>query len=287
MEKVKMIVSMLIFGTLGIFITHISLPSSAVAGARAVLATVFLSIVILIGKNKINWSNVKKNALLLTISGIAIAFNWIFLFEAYRYTGVAVGTLCYYMAPVFVILLSPIILKEKLTGTKISCTAAAVLGAILISGVTTGVQQDFTGILFGLAAAALYCSVMIMNKFIKDLPALDKTFFQLAAAAVIMIPYVLLTEDIGSFVWDTKTIVLVIVVGIVHTGITYVLFFSAVGKLPAQTSAVFTYIDPATAIILAALILRQPMGIIEICGAILILGSTLLNEILESRKKTA
>jgi len=283
MAKIKMVAAMLIFGTIGIFVNYIVLPSAVLACSRAIIGSIFLALVILLTKVKLNRSVIWNNKYVLLFSGAALGFNWIFLFEAYKYTTVAVATLCYYMAPVFVVVLSPIILKEKLTGFKIICTIAAVCGAVLISGVSQGMNSDIRGIAFGLLAAMLYCSVIILNKFIKGLTSMETTFSQLAISAVIMLVYICFTENLGAIVWSGQSIVLVLILGIVHTGISYLLFFSSVGELPAQTSAVFSYIDPITAIILSMLFLQQPMSIIQIIGAVLILGSTMLNELLASR----
>lgn len=279
MEKIKMVAAMLIVGSIGIFVSNIPLPSSVIACSRAVIGTIFLMMVLLIRKTKIKWNVFKNNWIYLLISGGALGFNWIFLFEAYRYTSVATATLCYYMAPVFVILLSPIILKEKLTILKIGCTITALIGAVLISGVFGNGGQDLRGIGFGLLAALLYSGIIIVNRFIKDLSGVETTFCQLAISAIIMIPYVTFTEDISIDFVSATTIILLLIVGIVHTGIVYILFFSAINKLPAQTSAILSYIDPVTAILLSGIFLKQAMGSVQIIGTILILGSAMLNNI--------
>jgi len=277
---------MLIFGTIGIFVQYINLSSAVLACSRAIIGTVFLIVCIALMRMKLNWAAMWGQKMVLFFSGIALGFNWIFLFEAYKYTTVAIATLCYYMAPVFVILLSPLILKERLTKKKVLCTFAAVIGAVLISGVTGVAGGSFTGIFFGLLTAFLYCSVMLLNKLIKGLSTMETTFAQLLIAAVVMSVYVLLTEDVGAIVWNGSLIGLVLIVGVVHTGISYLLFFSSVGELPAQTSAVFSYIDPITAILLSMMFLHQPMNGIQMIGAVLILGSTLLNELWAGKQET-
>ena len=207
-----------------------------------------------------------------------MAFNWICLFEAYRFTGVTVATLCYYMAPVIVVLASPFILKERLTGAKTVSVIVAVIGAVLISGVVTGATKSVKGIMLGLAAAALYSTVIVINKFVRDLSPVETTFVQLSVAAVTMIPYVLLTEDVTAFVFDTKSVVFMLIVGVFHTGIAYMIYFSSVQKIPAQTTAVFSYIDPVTAIIVSAVVLGERLDAVQIVGTILILTATLFNE---------
>ena len=282
MEKLKMIVSMVIFGTIGIFVQYTPLSSTVIACVRSVIGALFLAAVILVTGKKPNIQAIKKNWILLLLSGGALGFNWICLFEAYRYTTVAVATLCYYMAPVFVIILSPIVLKERLTALKILCTAAAVAGIILISG---GGGGSAKGIALGLAAAMMYCAILLMNKKMEGIDALEKTLCQLSVSAVVMVVYTLITQDLSEIVPNTVTIVMALVLGIVHTGIAYILFFGSVGKLPAQTSAVLSYIDPVTAIVLSALFLKQPMSAVQIGGAVLILGSMFANELLPNLRK--
>lgn len=277
--------AMLIFGTLGIFIFNLSLPSSVIAMLRAVIGTVSIGFFMLVTKQKLDFKVIRNNLKYLLISGIALGFNWILLFEAYRYTTIAVATLCYYMAPVFVILLSPLVLKEKLTPTMAVCSAVAILGAVLISGATAGEGKSFKGIIFGLIAAVLYCGIILTNKFIRNQSSTETTFLQLAISAVIMILYISFTEKVTLADFDTKTIILVLVVGIIHTGIAYVLYFGSVQRIPAQTAAVFSYIDPVSSIILSAVLLSQKMSLLQIIGTVLILGATLFNEIYPTLKK--
>ena len=192
MEKSKLAAAMFIVGSIGLFVHYIPLPPAVIACARAVIGTLFLLLVLRLKKTPLHGQAIRKNALCLLLSGAALGFNWIFLFEAFRHTGIAVATLCYYMAPVFVILLSPLVLGERLTRRKIVCTLLAVLGAVCISGVFTGSRQDPRGIAFGLAAALLYCSLILLNKRLRGLDTLETTFCQLCTAALVMLPYVLL-----------------------------------------------------------------------------------------------
>lgn len=270
--------AMLAFGTLGPFVNNINFPSSFISLTRAVTGSLFIGIFMAVSGHGFDRKAIEKNLKLLIPSGIAMTFNWICLFEAYRFTGVTVATLCYYMAPVIVVLVSPFILKERLTGAKAVSVIVAVIGAVLISGVVTGATKSVKGIMLGLAAAALYSTVIVINKFVRDLSPVETTFVQLSVAAVTMIPYVLLTEDVTAFVFDTKSVVFMLIVGVFHTGITYMIYFSSVQKIPAQTTAVFSYIDPVTAIIVSAVVLGERLDAVQIVGTILILTATLFNE---------
>lgn len=284
--KIKLITAMVTFGTIGIFVKYIPLPSSIIALGRGFVATLFLLLVMKLTKNPVSKEAVKRNLVLLLVSGGLIGFNWILLFEAYNYTTVAVATLCYYLAPIFVIIASPFVLGEKLTAKKGLCVVAALLGMVLVSGVIqSGSAADFslTGVAFGVGAGALYACIILMNKKLKDINSYDTTVMQLAAATIVLIPYCLLTVPVSSLSAGPAALGLLLFVGIVHTGIAYVLYFGSIKDLKAQTVAIFSYIDPILAVLLSAFLLRESMDMLSVIGAVLILGSTFFSEMLDSK----
>ena len=287
-SKLKIAGSMFLFGTIGLFVRHIGLPSSVVALARGVVGMSFLVLILALSRRKINCSAVKRNLIWLLLSSAALGFNWILLFEAYRYTSVAISTLCYYMAPILIILVSPLLLQEKLTGKKILCVLTSLVGMVLISGVVqSGIPAagELKGILFGLAAAVLYATVVMLNKQLKDIDAYDKTILQLGISAVILIPYCLLTVDPAALTLSGTGLLMLLVVGVLHTGVTYLLYFGALGHVKGQTAAILSYVDPVVAVLCSVLILAEPMGVFEAVGAVLILGAAFVSEVPLSRKK--
>ena len=285
--KASLILAMVIFGTIGIFRKYIPLPSGIVACARGILGVAFLLVFIKIKKIKMDKEAIKKHLWILLVSGGFIGLNWVLLFESYRYTSVAVATLCYYMAPIFVMIVSPFLLKEKLTVKKVLCVIVALIGMVFVSGVLDGGISDVSemkGILFGLGAAALYATVIMMNQKLREVPTYDKTIMQLGAAAVVLIPYILFVEDLSAVVLTPLIVFMLIIVGVVHTGIAYALYFGSMNGLKAQTVALFSYIDPIVAIILSAMFLKEPMTIYSAIGAVLVLGATMISELPEKRK---
>jgi len=282
-SKITLIFAMLIFGSIGLFVRNINLPSTQIALARGVIGSVFIFFISYVTRRKISWKSIQKNLLLLIISGAAIGFNWILLFESYKYTTIANATLSYYCAPIFVTLLSPFILKEKLTISNFLCTLAAMFGMYLLVGVGTGSTQmnHLLGIGYGLAAAGLYAGVVLINKFIKSLTGIETTLMQLSIATFILLPYILFTEPLEYVKVDTKSLLILISVGILNTGIAYLLYFSSMANLKAQTIAVYSYIDPIFAIVLSSIFLRERMTLSQIIGGVFILGSTLISEILK------
>ena len=273
------LLAMTIFGTIGLFVKFIDLPSTVIALSRGALGTLFLLLVLAALKKPINFAGIRSNFKHLVIAGVALGLNWIFLFEAYRLTSVATATLAYYMAPIILILLSPVVLRECVPLPKWICVGCALLGMSLISGIWENSQNiAIEGISMGLIAACFYAGVVINNKFLKDLDPYDSTIVQLTVAAVVLLPYVVLTVDFGTLSLDTTTISLTLAVGILHTGIAYWLYFSALPKLEAARIAIFSYIDPAVAILLSVFVLMEPITTAGVAGAILILGAALASE---------
>lgn len=279
--------AMVVFGTIGLFVRNIAMPSSIIAFIRGAVGALFLMLFCLVTKKKFSFSAVREKLLLLCLSGGAIGINWILLFEAYRYTTVATATLCYYMAPIFVIVMSSFIYKEKLTAKKICCTLAALVGMILVSGVTEsglGNIGELKGVILGVLAAVFYSSVVLMNKSLGSVPAYDKTIVQLMGAAVVILPYCLATVNIGELSFDKNSITMLSIVSIVHTGIAYTAYFGSMKNLQSQTIAIMSYIDPIVAVILSAVFLKEQMTILGVVGAIMILSATFLSEV-NIRKK--
>lgn len=272
--------SMLIFGTLGVVRRYVPLSSAMLALCRGALGSVFLLLFVLVRGGKLKLPE-RKATLWLVLTGAIMGLNWMLLFEAYSYTTVAAATMCYYMQPTIVILLSPLVFRERLSGRKLACAAAAIIGMLFVSGVLsggTGQVQDIRGILFGLGAAALYAAVIILNKKVVVEDIYAKTVIQLAGAALVMIPYVLLTEGVPELTLTAADIGMVLLVGIVHTGITYALYFGSMQRLKAQTVAVMSYIDPVFALLLSAAVLHESLTPLGIVGAVLIIGSAVISE---------
>lgn len=280
--KRDLIFSVSVFGTIGIFVRWIGLPSSVIALVRGAVGAAFLLLLARFRHAPIDRAALRRRWQLLLLSAAMMSFNWITLFEAYRYTTVATATLCYYMAPIFVTLISPVLLKERLTARKLLCVFLALAGMVFVSGVPqSGLPgpSEAKGILLALCSAALYAGVILINKYLAGVPAYDRTLLQLACAAAVMIPYILLTEDLSAMSVTPLGAVLLLIVAVFHTGWCYALYFGSMTVLSAQTVALFSYIDPIVAILLSALLLREPLGWSGILGAALVLSSTLVSEL--------
>lgn len=286
--KLTFSLSMAIFGTIGLFVRLIPLPSSMIALVRAAMGAFFLLGMILMQKRRPDWRGIQRNWKPLLLSSVAMATEWILLFESYRFTTVAVATLCYYMSAVFVIIAAPFILREKITAHKALCAAAAVLGMVLVSGVLEGQAGAFSpvGVALGLTAAVFYAVIVLCNKRVKNVSSYDTTFIQLFTVTFLLLPYVLLTEDFTLFgTLDPTGLVMLLSVGAVHTGIAYAMYFSSLQKIKAQTAALFSYLDPVIALFLSIFVLKEGMTVLGLIGAAIVLGAMLISEY-EPKKHT-
>lgn len=257
-DKIKCIGAMIIFGTIGLLRRHIPYSSALVALIRGIVGTAFLFL--LPGTKKTpKRAPGSRTPGLLALSGAALGINWILLFEAYRYTTVSIATVCYYMAPVFVLILSPVLFGETLSLKKIFSMVLALVGMVLVTEVWEGDIKGQKGILLGLGAAGMYGAVMILNKKIEGFSPRERTLGQLAFSALTLLPYVLLTENFGELTLAPIPLFLLLTAGILHTGIAYGLYFDSIKNLPAQTVAILSYLDPVTAILLSATVLGETL----------------------------
>lgn len=279
--RFSIILSMVSFGTLAPFVRNIAVSSGELALYRALLASLLIGAFLLITGQKIPFRSLGKELLLLLFSGIAMGFNWILLFEAYKYTTVAISTLSYYFAPVIVTLVCPFLFKEKMTGRQILCFVMSTLGLALVVGITDLGKggNDAIGVAFGLGAAVLYATVILLNKFITGVSGIHRTFLQFLAAIAVLIPYVYFTGGFHLTSLDRAGWICLLIVGLVHTGITYCLYFSSLRDLPGQEAAILSYVDPLVAVIIGVLILKEPLSWQQLTGGLLILGFTLWNEL--------
>jgi len=279
--RLSLILSMAAFGTLAPFVRRITVTSGELALYRAVLAALLIGVFLLLTRQKISFRSLGRELYLLLFSGMAMGFNWILLFEAYKYTTVAISTLSYYFAPVIVTVVCPFLFHEKMTRKQVLCFIMSTLGLSLVVGITDLGQggNDAVGVAFGLGAALLYATVILLNKFIRGVGGIHRTFLQFLAAIAVLLPYVLFTGGFHIGNLDVSGWSCLLIVGLVHTGITYCLYFSSLKELPGQEAAILSYVDPLVAVIIGVLILKEPLSWQQLVGGSLILGFTLWNEL--------
>ncbi len=286
--RLLMILSMTVFGTLGPFVRYIPLASAELAMWRAIAAALLIGLVLLLRRTRIPAGTLRSALPLLLLSGAAMGVNWILLFEAYRYTTVSAATLSYYFAPVLVTLLCPLLFRERMTARNLLCFIMSTLGIVLITGFAPAEDgnRHLIGILFGLGAAVLYASVILLNKAIRGIDGITRTFFQFLAAALVLIPYTCLSGPVEAATLDLRGLICLAVVCLVHTGLNYCLYFSAIRGLPGQQTAILSYIDPLVAVIVSVTVLGEAMTVWQVIGGVLILGFTLFGELSAARAPT-
>ena len=279
--RLCLILSMVNFGTLAPFVRNIAVSSGELALYRAILAAILIGGFFLFTGQKMSIFSLGKELYLLLLSGVAMGFNWILLFEAYKYTTVAIATLSYYFAPVIVTLVSPLLFREKLTKKQLLCFVMSTLGLTLVIGITDlgNGGNNAIGILFGLGAAILYASVILVNKYIKGVTGIHRTFLQFLAAIAVLTPYVFFTGGTHLASLDTVGWICLLIVGLLHTGVTYCLYFTSLKELSGQEAAILSYIDPLVAVVIGVVILKEPMSLQQLIGGLMILGFTLFNEL--------
>lgn len=272
--KLYFILSMIIFGAVGIFAKYIEMPSYKIAFSLSLIGALFSLAVFKFRKQKIAWMVIKKNVIPLFVASIALSGNWFFLFAAYKETTIANAALSYYFAPVLVIMLSPLILNERLSIKKGICIVISLVGLFLILKNST--QQmagnNLLGIGFGLIAAIFYATLTITNKFIRDLDGFTITFVQLSLSVLLFLPFMLFTSTL-HFAITKDTLLLIILLGVLHGGIGFYLFFTGMKMLKTQSIAILSYIDPLTSLLISILIVKEKMTLEQLVGAVLLLGS--------------
>ena len=281
------ILSMLIWGTLALFVKNVGYSSAEIVLARIIFGLIFLIAVYCFTKKKSPKENVRRSIPRLLVSGACMGFNWVCLFEAYRWVDVSIATLCYYMAPVFVVLGSLVFFRQKLNLMRAAGIIAALVGMLITTGAVMGGADPMKGVLFALMSAVLYASVTLFVKSVHGLSGLEITIGQLLGALVVILPYVLLTHEGPWRAPSASEFGSMATLGLVHTGIALFLYFSAVQALPVQSSALLSYIDPLSALAFAAAFLGESMSGMQWLGAALILGGALFGELMGNKKKSA
>ena len=282
-ERMKYIIAVILYGTVGMFLRHVQAPSELVAFFRGVIGALFIFLYQRFRGQRPDREAIRKALPMLILSGVSLGLNWIFLFAAYMQTSVAVASLCNYLAPAVVILIAPAVLRERLDLRKIPFVLLALAGIVLVSGVLEHGGGNPAGVLLGLAAAFFFVVLVICNRKLREVPALDRSMIQLAVSAVTILPYVLLHNRGVLTFPDLRSCGIVLMLGILHTGLAYCFYFRGMGSLPVQTVAILGYLEPVVSVLCSVLFLREPLSLPGWLGAALVLISAAVSETLPER----
>ncbi|NLJ33581.1 MAG: EamA family transporter [Firmicutes bacterium] len=284
-HELRLLMAMLIFGSIGVFVKNINLPSAAIVWWRTIIGSGFLALLFFLTKQPLKIQAIKNNLLLLIAAGIFLGGGWALLFASYHLTTVSIGTLLHYTAPALVFILSPLLFQEKMTSHKVVGIVAAILGMIIINGTGAGGSNFTLGVICALASALFYALVMILNKYLRGLSGLESTFVQLLVAMVVMATYTGITTGRLVHIPRGYEVLLMATVGILHTGIGCYIYFSSMQELPGQTIAIMSYIDPASTLFFSALFLQERLTGFQILGALLILGGTAFSQLAKPKER--
>lgn len=280
--QLHLLLALLIWSTIGVVRRFVDFPSGFIALVRGAVAVLFLSIVVICLGKGFDWNGIKRNLGKLILAGCFLGTNWAILFEAYQHTNVAVAELFYYTNPIFVILLNPLIMRESITFRQCVCIMLALLGMIFVSEIynlNVG-AEDSWGIVLAVIAAAEVAGLIFANKHIINIGTYERAIVQLVAATLVLIPYIMVTEDFTAINFaDSNSWIVTLLIGIVHTGVAYYLYYNAIAKLKAQEICILGYTDPVLAILWSAVVFGETLGIVQIIGAILIVGSMMYVEL--------
>ncbi len=286
-ERLKYVTAVVLYGTIGVCLRYVSLPSEIAALCRGVIGSLFLLAFSALRKQMPQRGAIRSNWFWLILSGVCLGLNWIFLFAAYTHTTVAIASLCNYMAPLIVILVAPLLLREPMEKKKLPCVAAALVGILLVSGVFGGEKGEPVGVAFGLAAAAGFVCIVLCNRKLRGITATDRAIVQLAVSAVTILPYAIVKNRGAALTVDARSVLVILLLGVVHTGVAYRLYFSGMAKLPVQTVAVLGYLEPVVSVLCSALLLHEPMSAAGWVGAVLIIAAAVTSELIPSERKEA
>ncbi len=276
--------AMVIFGTLSLVVKSISLSSGEIAFWRVAIALIAILTYKCFSRQKLPFKQAKGELIWLMASGIAIGGDWILFFEAYKYTSVSITTLSYYFCPVLVMILSPVVFRERVTPRQWLCFVMASIGLVLIIGARpSGSEKELLGIALGLGAALFYAAIIIINKRIKSIGGIDRTIFQFAVALVVLAVYVPLSSGFGIASLGAKGFVCLAILGLFHTALAYCLYFVSLRNITGQKLALLGYIDPLVAVLVSVLFFQEELTLWQFVGGLLIISFTIYNEISTTR----
>lgn len=268
----KMTLSMAIFGSIGFFTGKTGIPAIELVFVRCICATLFLGALwVITGQHKTEiWE--KKEIVQILLCGIFLVLNWVFLFKAFEVTSITIAITIYNLAPIFVLLLGTLFLKERMTWNSLIAVLICFLGSMLIVGINT-VQSisDFlgSGFVWALLSAFCYAMTMLLGKGVNQLSAYAMTFVQTSIGVLILLPFLNFTLFQGL---TTTNWLYIIGTGLIHTGFVYYLFFDSLRKLTTGVISALVFIDPVVAILLDTLILDFRPTLLQSQGILLIFG---------------
>ncbi len=279
---IKYLSALLLFGLNGIVASQIAMSSYEIVFLRTMIGSILLIILFMLGKGRFHLREYRRDSLFIILSGIAMGVSWMFLYEAYRQIGVSLASLLYYCGPVVVMVLSPLIFKEKLTWPKVTGFLIVLTGVVLVNGQLAG-KNNIWGVFCGVMSAVMYFFMVTLNKQSRQITGMENAVIQLTVSFLAVAVFVGFKQAFvfhipdGAWLW-------ILILGIVNTGIGCYLYFSPLSQLPVQTVAICGYLEPLSAVVFAAILLNERMTIIQVIGAACIIGGAMVGELIKVKQ---
>lgn len=280
----KYVVALLLFGSNGIVASYIILNSYEIVYYRTLIGSILLILIFALSKQKAQFWKNKLHFLYLVISGVAMGASWMLLFEAYEQIGVSIATLVYYCGPVIVMILSPLIFKEKITSAKLLGFLAVVIGMLCLNGQAFSQGEIALGLIFGILAAIMYAFMIVFNKMAKSIKGIENATCQLVISFISVAIFMGLKQGLSVNIMEGNLIP-ILIIGIVNTGVGCYFYFSSIGHLPAQSISILGYLEPLSALIFSVIILAEKLTLLQIAGAVFILGGAAYGELFRPKNK--
>ncbi len=280
---IKYISALLLFGLNGVVASHIPLNSYEIVFLRTLIGSALLLLLFLLGQGKFHIKEHKKDALFIFLSGVAMGTSWMFLYEAYQQIGVSLSSLLYYCGPVIVMILSPLLFREKLTAPKLLGFTVVLVGVFLVNGNVFDGNGNTWGLFCGAMSAVTYFFMVTLNKQAKNIGGMENAVIQLIVSFLSVAVFVLIKQGVAIHVplhaWPW-----ILILGVVNTGIGCYLYFSPLSKLPVQTVAICGYLELLSAVVFATLLLSEKMTVMQTIGAVCIILGAMIGELVKPRK---
>lgn len=278
----KYIAALLLFGSNGIVASYISLSSYEIVFTRALIGSLLLTLIFIFSKQKVQFLKNKSHLLYLIISGVAMGASWMFLYEAYAQIGVSLATLAYYCGPVIVMILSPVLFKEKMSSAKLLGFLVVLIGMFCVNGQALSEGRTSWGLICGILSAILYAIMVVFNKKAVSVTGLENSMWQLIMSFITVGIFLSLKQGFPVNI-GLENLVPILLLGVVNTGIGCYFYFSSIGNLPVQTVAILGYLEPLSALLFSAILLGETLSFVQIVGAVLILGGAAFGELFRQR----
>lgn len=283
MNRVKLLLVMVIWGSLGVFTRTIPLSALNLAFLRALIALPVLFAAMKMGsQRKVTLKRLRP----YIVSGVLLGFGWLTLFYGFKHTNISTAVIIYNMCPVYVMIGAPIFLKESISRIQIAVIVISFIGLFLIVGNNLLEGAGYMGMMLSAVSGMCYAVIVLINRNIKD--RVDNryaTFVQILTAMLVLLPFVVYDGTIYSVIeLSGVQLFLTVLLGVVHTGVAYTMFFSLYAHMKSVEIVSYSYFEPLFGVLMGVLFIGEILSIWQIAGGILILGSTYIGEHLKSRQ---